>query len=37
MQIEYMQAMLTGVWMLSIGAFAYAAGLTSLVGCASLI
>jgi hypothetical protein len=37
MQLEYMQAMLTGMWMLSIGALAYAAGITSLVGCAPLI
>jgi hypothetical protein len=37
MQIEYMQAMLTGVWMLFIGAFAYAAGITSLVGLTALL
>lgn len=37
MQIGYMQAMLTGVWMLFIGALAYAAGITSLVGLTALL
>jgi hypothetical protein len=37
MQIEYMQAMLTGVWMLFIGALGYAAGITSLVGSTALL
>jgi len=37
MQIGYMQAMLTGMWMLFIGALAYAAGITSLVGLTALL
>ena len=37
MQIEYMHAMLTGVWMLFIGALAYSAGITSLVGSTALL
>ena len=37
MQIEYTQAMLTGVWMLIIGALGYAAGFTSLVGLTALL
>ena len=37
MQIEYMQAMLTGVWMLFIGACGYAAGITSLAGLTALL
>jgi hypothetical protein len=37
MQIEYMQAMLTGVWILFIGALGYAAGITSLVGSTALL
>jgi hypothetical protein len=37
MQIEYTQAMLTGVCMLFIGALAYAAGFTSLVGLTALL
>ena len=37
MQIEYMQAMLTGVWMLFIVGLAYAAGITSLVGSTALL
>jgi hypothetical protein len=37
MQTEFMQAMLTGVWMLFIGALAYAAGITSLVGSTALL
>jgi hypothetical protein len=37
MQIEYTQAMLTGVWMLFIGALGYAAGFTSLVGLTALL
>jgi hypothetical protein len=37
MQIGYMQAMLTGVWMLFIGALAYVAGITSLVGLTTLL
>jgi uncharacterized membrane protein len=38
-RIEYMQAMamVTGVWMLFIGALAYAAGITSLVGLTALL
>jgi hypothetical protein len=37
MQIEYRQAMLTGVWILFIGALGYAAGITSLVGWTALL
>jgi hypothetical protein len=37
MQIEYTPAMLTGVWMLFIGALGYAAGFTSLVGLTALL
>lgn len=37
MQTEYMQAMLTGVWMLFIGTLGYSAGITSLVGCTALL
>jgi len=37
MQIGYTQAMLTGVWMLFIGALGYAAGFTSLVGLTALL
>lgn len=37
MQTAYMQAMLTGVWMLFIGALGYAAGITSLVGWTALL
>jgi hypothetical protein len=37
MQFEYMHAMLTGVWMLFIGALGYAAGITSLVGWTALL
>ena len=37
MQTEYMQAMLTGVWMLFIGALGYLAGITSLVGWTALL
>jgi hypothetical protein len=36
MQIEYMHAMLTGVWMLFIAALGYATGITSLVGLTAL-
>jgi hypothetical protein len=36
-QIEYMQAMLMGVWILFIGALGYAAGITSLVGWTALL
>lgn len=32
-----MRAMLTGVWMLFIGALGYAAGITSLVGWTALL
>lgn len=32
MQTEYMRAMLTGGWILFLGALGYAAGITSLVG-----
>ena len=37
MQTEYTQAMLTGVWMLFIGALGYVAGITSLVGWTALL
>ena len=37
MQTEYMQAMLTGVWILFIGALGYIAGITSLVGWTALL
>jgi Cu/Ag efflux pump CusA len=37
MQIEYMRAMLTGVWMLFISALGYAASITSLVGWIALL
>jgi hypothetical protein len=37
MQTEYMQAMLTGAWMLFIGALGYVAGITSLVGWTALL
>lgn len=37
MQIGYMEAMLTGVWMLFIGALASAAGTTPLVGLTALL
>jgi hypothetical protein len=37
MQIEYMHAMLTGVWMLFIAALGYATGITSLVGLTALL
>lgn len=38
MQIEYnMQAMLTGAWILFIGALGYAADITSLVGWTALL
>jgi hypothetical protein len=37
MQTEYVQAMLTGVWMLFIGVLGYVAGITSLVGWTALL
>ena len=37
MQTEYMQAMLTGLWMLFIGGLACAAGMTSQVGWIALL
>jgi len=37
MRTEYMQAMLTGLWMLFIGALGVAAGMTSQVGWIALL
>ena len=37
MQTEYTQTMLTGAWMLFIGALGYIAGITSLVGWTALL
>jgi hypothetical protein len=37
MRTEYMQAMLTGLWMLFIGALGSAAGMTSQVGWIALL
>lgn len=37
MQIEYMRAMLAGVWMLFIAALGYATGITSYVGLTALL
>ena len=37
MRTEYMQAMLTGLWMLVMGALGVAAGMTSQVGWIALL